>query len=972
MNSHKGNLLLFILALFSISPLFSQENGQAEKDSLFKVGMHYFDYSEKIPMDQVDSFDIYRNKALKYFLASNNWDYVVYCYTSMAANFFSVADYANFSRCNVQANRYAKAHLEANSEAAIYVSNNMSLEYKIKGNFEKSVALYKETYNNVISKQNDPWNLFQISYNLGNALRNKGDISEAILYLEDARKYYAGTVKLDSTIYAKIYYALGNCYKDQNQLDTALSLYDQSLLILSREKEENFKIRKTKINCYHEIAEINLSNKKLDAVKAYIDRVLTIQESKKPFRKSYSLELLGKYYFAKNDLAQAKSTYKQAIQQARKEYKAFEQHPQIAKKIGALAHIYFTEQRWEDALTQYQRALQMLSLVELSDDYYQLPEQDQLIAKLTSIEVLQQKAKTFEAYHKSEAQLKDLLAAFDHYMLATKLLQELRQSYQASGSKQFLAQNNQQIYEGAIRTSVQLFQIQKDQKYLEHAFHFAESNKAITLLESINDNSAKGMANIPDSLQEREKDLRIDLAFYERIITEEKQKGQGASEKKIKSWDKELFKLRRAYDSLIKSFEEDYPQYHQLKYQTQLASLEAVQKEMLESNHALLEYFVGDEHLYVFQIDQQQIRVWEKAISPKLEGQIQRFRQLLQNPPRSESFEENFRQYTTLAHELYQYLLATPLEQLSSKAEHLIIVPDGQLNFIPFDLLISKKANTTKANYLPSNLDYLFEDYAISYSYSTTLLQRRSRARKKANQPFIGFAPSFGKEIAQSRSGSCRIGELYSLQCNQSEVEAIHQLFAGTSQLDQNANKASFEQMAQDYQIIHLATHACIDEDNAQLNKIFFSDDYLATADLYNLQLNADLVVLSACNTGSGQLVRGEGVMSLARGFIHAGCPSTVMSLWSVDDCTTSQMMLYFYQALQQKQQKDEAIRQAKLDYLSEVTDPSMAHPYYWAAFVQFGETAPLALNHFNWYWPLLIGLVFLVFSMLFRSKLQP
>ncbi|MEM8907062.1 MAG: CHAT domain-containing protein, partial [Bacteroidota bacterium] len=115
-----------------------------------------------------------------------------------------------------------------------------------------------------------------------------------------------------------------------------------------------------------------------------------------------------------------------------------------------------------------------------------------------------------------------------------------------------------------------------------------------------------------------------------------------------------------------------------------------------------------------------------------------------------------------------------------------------------------------------------------------------------------------------------------------------------------------------------------------------------------------------------GQLVRGEGVISLARGFMHAGCPSTVMSLWSVDDCATSDIMVHFYRSLKAGQRKDEAIRQAKFDYLANISDKSMAHPYYWAAFVQFGQTEALTLKAgtpFTYWWlSLLLLPVLLIF----------
>jgi len=194
-------------------------------------------------------------------------------------------------------------------------------------------------------------------------------------------------------------------------------------------------------------------------------------------------------------------------------------------------------------------------------------------------------------------------------------------------------------------------------------------------------------------------------------------------------------------------------------------------------------------------------------------------------------------------------------------------------------------------------------------------------------------------------------------------------LLGGKTVEGKGATSSSFLSKAQQCRILHLATHACIDEENPELNKIYFAGDYIAGADLNNLKLNAELAVLSACNTGSGKLVKGEGVMSLSRGFILSGCPSTLMSLWAVDDCTTSQIMLGFYQHLKKGLSKDAALRQAKLDHLS-TADKVNSHPYYWAAFVHSGNADPMQfsglLAEYKWLILFLAGL-FLYF--LFRKK---
>ncbi len=177
--------------------------------------------------------------------------------------------------------------------------------------------------------------------------------------------------------------------------------------------------------------------------------------------------------------------------------------------------------------------------------------------------------------------------------------------------------------------------------------------------------------------------------------------------------------------------------------------------------------------------------------------------------------------------------------------------------------------------------------------------------------------------------------------------------------LGKQANSAFFLEQAGHYKIIHLATHACMDEENPMQSKVFFADEPIINQELFNLNLSADMAVLSACNTGSGQLVKGDGVMSLSKGFIHAGCPSALVRLWSVDDYSTSEIMINFYKYLKKGQSKDKAIRNAKLEYLASA-DKVKRHPFYWAAFIHMGDPVALDFGGQNrkWIWMTVIGVI--------------
>jgi CHAT domain-containing protein len=177
------------------------------------------------------------------------------------------------------------------------------------------------------------------------------------------------------------------------------------------------------------------------------------------------------------------------------------------------------------------------------------------------------------------------------------------------------------------------------------------------------------------------------------------------------------------------------------------------------------------------------------------------------------------------------------------------------------------------------------------------------------------------------------------------------------------ASELNFRENSGDFEILHLAMHAFINDSLPAFSRFAFAqnnnetpenDGWLNTADIYNLDLNARLTVLSACNTGSGSLKEGEGVMSLARGFLYAGCPSIVMTQWEVEDNAGTQIMSSFYNYLKKGHPTDEALRLAKLAYLEEA-NPRMAHPHYWLGYISIGNTTPLFRSYDIYFFGLLI-----------------
>jgi len=255
-------------------------------------------------------------------------------------------------------------------------------------------------------------------------------------------------------------------------------------------------------------------------------------------------------------------------------------------------------------------------------------------------------------------------------------------------------------------------------------------------------------------------------------------------------------------------------------------------------------------------------------------------------------------------------------------------------------------------------LDYLLKDYALNYAYSATLWVNNSRkTQRNYTFEYGGFAPEYTSNAISSVNTS---GGLFDLPAARDEVVSISNLVGGKAFLESDATKEKFLEDASQFRILHLAMHGLVEEEEPDhletrhvlslsgASQLVFApvgngpDNYLLTMpEIYNLRLNADLVVLSACNTGYGKVVKGEGVMSLSRPFIYAGSPSLVLSLWQVPDNGTKRLMYSFFEELLKGKNKDEALRQAKLTYLED-NPKSASHPIYWAGFITTGNNAAL------------------------------
>ena len=300
-------------------------------------------------------------------------------------------------------------------------------------------------------------------------------------------------------------------------------------------------------------------------------------------------------------------------------------------------------------------------------------------------------------------------------------------------------------------------------------------------------------------------------------------------------------------------------------------------------------------------------------------------------------------------------------------------MPGGVLGYLPFDALLATP--TDQFNDF-DNFDYLINRYSISYTFSATLLEEMMSGHHR-KKPFVAFAPAYhGDTLNVSRSDDPWRAVLGQLRFNKMEATQIHQMMGGQIYLDSMATEEQFMKVAPKAGILHLATHGKSNDRHGDYSYLAFyqtsdstENELLFVKNLYEMDISASLVVLSACETGIGELQRGEGIISLARGFSYAGAASILTTLWSIDDNASASIMVGFYKNLKDGDPKDIALRKAKLAYIQKNKGNNRTHPLFWAAFVPMGNMQPVSGG---WPWWVFVGIgALLVFAFLYVKKLD-
>jgi len=592
--------------------------------------------------------------------------------------------------------------------------------------------------------------------------------------------------------------------------------------------------------------------------------------------------------------------------------------------------LFVSENKLTEALNKYQAAITNYYPAYTETDIHKNPTDfSGVFSYINLFTTLTAKAEAFENLYLKEKNISYRNASLDTYNSAFKLADYVEKSYDSDEARLFLNRIKYGVHSKPIDISLQLYEQTKDQEYLEQAWQFDQMNKASILSFNVYENELRNKDSVKEDVAQ-EKVIRAAITRLSlKAAKENNTDDLKAISNAIRDYEIELGKLQEKIATTNKN----------KNVKPGIPSVKTLQKGLLDNNTAVLSYHLSEKELLILYFNKQDIGYKKVSIGQNFYSTIDSFVRILHNVSSENKYEAK-----NISQRLYSWLLQ-PVHEFIADHERLIIIPDDELNYIPFEALQDSIGN------------YLVQNFSVQYQYSASLLEKRKE--KIAAEGILSFAP-----YANSNNNR--------LTYSADEINDLQ----GEKFFDDKATKENFLKNTNKFSVIHLATHAKVNDNIPSQSYIAFANNntdstanLLYAQEIYDLSLDSTkLVILSACETGTGQLVHGEGMMSLSRAFAYAGCPDIVTSLWKAEDKTTAFITRRLHYYLDKNKTTDEALHLAKLDLLnSNEIDERLKTPNYWAHIIFIGEYEASG-SSFKW-WFIIPVLFFTIIGFYFITQ---
>lgn len=896
--------------------------------------------------------------------------------------------------------------------------NNIGEVYYTKGDLQTSLNYFNRGLT-LFTESSDRSGQALVHLNLGYTYYDSGDFRQASTHYEQSLALRKATGDLRGEALART--ALGGVYSIIGENQLALDAHTQAMKIL-RTVGDHLGEAAALNGIGRAFEELNQSRTALDN---YINARDQFRRTKKTDYQALSEYYIGRVYRSLEQMPDALSAYEECIALSKKAgIRRFENYA-----LKDIAIIQNATGNREKALELFGQVLQYYQSVKdkrgeayvLSGIGYTQLLSDQpaeavgnfKAALSLSRSIMDRSAEVAFLYHAALAEraLGNLANALDYISQSIQLIENTRTKAISRDLRVSYFAAVHEHYDFCIDLLMEMEKQQPNNGFAAKAFEIAEQGRSRSLLDSLSQAKLDLPRESDPSLAERLNDLRHSLnakAEYQmRLVS-----GNPAPEL-VAQTDKEIRDLTIQYNQLEAEIRRQSPRYADLT-SAQPITLQEIQLQLSDENTLLVEFTLGAERSYAWVVSSQTINGYELPARKILEETALKIPELLmaRQPVPGESplqYKERVAaaetQYWPLASRLSQDLLGPMKNQLAGR--RLLIVPDGALHYVPFDALPFPE-NSGATNQLSESDQPLILHQEIIKLPSAAVLIAVRRERERASKPIVVFAdPVFSgyderlpesvqkaflqsQENAKTRAipvastngedSDFYLDRLAATQQEGNEIMKLVPAQEGKLVLGFGASHTfALSTELNKYRVIHMATHEIVDEKHPELSGVVLSlldregksqDGFLRLHEIYNLRLTADLVVLSACQTGLGKDIKGEGLIGLTRGFMYAGSKGVIASLWKVDSEATRELMREFYTGFFHRGLSPAAaLREAKLAIR---TQPRWQSPFFWAAFELHGEYAkPIAAtdNKFQRYLPLVLLLLVAPLAIYYFSK---
>jgi CHAT domain-containing protein len=801
------------------------------------------------------------------------------------------------------------------------------------GNILKSIDAYEQAYRFYFDKPIASVDILEyVLKPLGNDYTRLGDYDRAFLIQEKSLKLAKAN---DSSQIAPICHNLATTAIWKEDLPLAKKYCEEGLKQVQKNKALQGLLLST-------LSEVFLKLGKTDSAlinsKTAISILTPWLSDKEEVNAAYWLhgawQGLGDVQKEKNERVAALASYQKATALIDQYYNG-QRKREKAKLFVSTGRMLLQLKQAQKAAGYFNDALAMLIPYFKPATIDELPDPNDLYGENTLLDALFGKADCLKELNKK-------VEALSCYLLLYAIEKKLRIEFFSNSAKQQQQKENRQWAESAMETAFDLWKASGAKEYAGKVLQIAEMSKAQLLLDEMMNNERFNRIKNNDTLLDKEQQMMQAVNFYE------KEEALNAVNGKVDSNAVVAKKELQFQLSLIKKrVKEKYKNLDNLMVNEDLLSVDSLLNN-IEAGTTIIEFFTGEKNIYSIEAEKNKIVQVRKIAHADtvLEGVKSFVDTYFQSGPAN--MMNSPQQYYKDAFAVYQSL---GIDAAINSNKNCMVIPDGMLGYLPFDALITDPVYNSSTGQWP----FLIKKTNLYFSYSLqTKLQQQ-----KINHPsksFAGFFISFDSSRA-------------SIPAVKKEYNEIHAVMHGNYYKESEASLAAFNRQLADANILHISTHAFL-QGKENMPVLQMTDDKFFLFELYGKSFHPQLVVLSACRTGHGMLAKGEGIISLARGFTATGAAGIVAGLWDMNDETTATLMGSFYSLLSSGQSPATALYHAKLQWLQNKSGQQFQKlPYYWAGMVYSGDNNRVEIsqqkNSAKWWWVAVViaiaGLIFFI-----------